>query len=149
MKRRVVRVLNLRIGGVGTLLGLVVLAGVMASGMGCAVTSGTSSSTSNPLCTSLPHQSVTPATAVADHAAAAPGNQQQFTFPLTALPTGCAQAQFMLLPTWVSSDPVNAPISNTPGATFGVATCVGATTVPVTISTTQEGAASVGMLTCK
>jgi len=130
--------------------GLVVLgtAGTLAGGMltGCAVAPGSLVGVD---CAAFPHQTVTPAAAVADHNAAPPGNQAQFTFPLTQLPAGCAQAQFVVSPYWVSSDPISAPIGNAPGATDGVATCVGATTVPVTISTTQEGAVSVGLLTCK
>jgi len=135
-----------------TLPGLLTLTalGVAAGGTlaGCAVAPASiASQTVN--CSAYPHQQVVPATATADHTAAAPGNQQKFTFPLTVLPAGCAQAQYIVLPTWVSSDPVNAPISNANDATNGVATCVGATTPPVTISTTQEGTASVASLTCK
>jgi hypothetical protein len=138
-----------KVGFIAKFVGLSALAvvGVTAAGTltGCAVAP---TSTSTVSCSGYPHQTVVPATAVADHNAAAPGNQQQFAFPLTQLPVGCAQAQYLVLPTWVSSDTVNAPISNTP-PNIGVATCMGSTTTPVTISTTQEGSASVGRLTCK
>jgi hypothetical protein len=94
---------------------------------------------------------VMPATAAADHAATAPGNQQAFNVGFVGSMPGCAIPQVIAAPssyTWVSSDPVNAPISNV-AATAGVATCVGATTVPVTISINSNATVAVATLTCK
>jgi energy-converting hydrogenase Eha subunit A len=97
-------------------------------------------------------QVILPATAVADHTAAAPGNQQAFNVGFVTVPAdGCALPLPVTKPqyfTWVSSDPVNAPISNV-AATAGVATCVGATTVPATISVSSVANVQTAALTCK
>ena len=95
---------------------------------------------------------VLPTPAVADHTAAAPGDQVAFNVGFVGpFPPGCAVPTVVYNPanfTWVSSDPVNAPISNA-AATAGVATCVGATTVPVTISISPAGTTATATLTCK
>jgi hypothetical protein len=95
-------------------------------------------------------QGVLPATATADHTAASPGDQQGFNVGYVAAPQGCAVPAVVISPqafVWVSSDPVNAPISNAKDATAGVATCVGATTA--TISTSPVGSIATATLTCK
>jgi hypothetical protein len=96
---------------------------------------------------------VLPAMATADHMAATPGNQQAFNVGFVGpFPAGCAVPAFVNNPqnfTWVSSDPVNAPISNAKDATAGVDTCVGTTTVPATISTSPAGSIEAATLTCK
>jgi hypothetical protein len=94
-------------------------------------------------------QAVLPATATADHTAASPGDQQGFDVGFLAAPPGCAVPQLVLSPqdfVWVSSDPINAPISNAKDATAGIATCVGATIS--TISTSPAGYPP-AKLTCK
>jgi hypothetical protein len=100
-------------------------------------------------CASTMTYTVIPASATVDHMAAPPGNQQQFVATVaTTFPTGCPAAipAVVAIPAyataWSSSDPVNAPIDNVVGPTTnGVATCKGATTVPVTI-TASSGPAS-------
>jgi hypothetical protein len=134
--------------GLRNLAGLIALAavGVISAGTvaGCAV----STSATNDC---VYHEGVLPAAAVADHTAAAPDNQQAFYVSFVDIPPGCDAPLPLLTPqgfTWTSSDPVNAPISNV-AATAGVATCVGATTVPATISTNSAGYGAVATLTCK
>ncbi len=85
---------------------------------------------------------VTPSTATIDHTSPAPGNQQAFN----AGPNnnGCAAPGVFVITrytdaVWSSSDPTNAPISNTAGATYGVATCLNAVNGPVTITATRTG----------
>jgi hypothetical protein len=118
-------------------------AGGMLTGCGVAPASGAFGN-----CTVK--EGILPATAVASHTAAAPGNQQAFEVSFVSpcgLPLPALTPQGF---TWASSDPVNAPISNV-AATAGVATCVGATTVPVTISVSPNGygAVEVATLTCQ
>jgi hypothetical protein len=88
---------------------------------------------------------------MASHTAAAPGNQQQFDVGYVEITGTCPIPALEGAPsyyTWVSSDPVNAPISNV-AATAGVATCVGATTVPATISVSSQANIQVATLTCQ
>src|SRR5207248_6395551 len=70
---------------------------------------------------------VTPLSAISDHNAASPGNQVQFSTSSTV--TGNCPLIADTLGTWSTSDPGNTSIS---GA--GLATCLGATTTPATIS---------------
>ncbi len=100
---------------------------------------GCGSSVSANYCGPLSTAVITPGPAIADHMVAAPGNQVQFSVASSA-PNGrqdsgsCAFSQICQgAPMWTSSDPVNAPISNAAGS-VGVATCVGTTAVPVTIT---------------
>ncbi len=80
---------------------------------------------------------VSPATATADHSAIAPGNSQQFLASGTNLPSGCAAAAANLRDViWSVSDTTNVNISNIQDSTFGVATCVGATAGPATVTAT-------------
>jgi hypothetical protein len=95
-------------------------------------------------------QGVFPVTATADHMAASPGDQVGFDVGYVATPQGCAVPAVVISPqafVWVSSDPINAPISNAKDATAGVATCVGATTA--TISTNPVNSIATATLTCK
>jgi hypothetical protein len=105
---------------------------------------------------------VSPAVATADHMAAAPGDQQQFSayssFKPSATSTGCAIPQVIakLTPTWTVSDPTNVRISSAQDATNGLATCLGTTKSPVTVSaigTPASGGPSqtlaTATLTCK
>jgi len=97
-------------------------------------------------------QAVLPATATADHMAASPGDQQAFDVGYVAAPQGCGVPATNVIAgpqsyVWVSSDPINAPISNAKDATAGVATCVGATTA--TISTNPVNSIATATLTCK
>jgi hypothetical protein len=83
--------------------------------------------------------SISPSTATIDHTSPAPGNQQAFS----AFPNhnGCAALGVFLArytdAVWSSSDPTDAPISNTAGSTYGVATCLNAVNAPVTITATR------------
>jgi hypothetical protein len=140
--------MDCNVGVLMVVTGLVVLgAAPVAGGMltGCASAPSTFSN-----CTVK--EVISPATAVADHTAAAPGNQQAFNVVFEAFPAeGCALPLPVTTPqgfVWVSSDPVNAPISNA-AATAGVATCVGATVVPATISVSSATNVQVATLTCK
>jgi hypothetical protein len=80
--------------------------------------------------------SISPASAVANHSAAAPGNQQRFT-PGPVLPAGCTPPPLPFgFATWSVSDPVNVSISNAKDQTNGVATCNGATAGAITVTAT-------------
>jgi len=70
---------------------------------------------------------VTPLSAIADHNAPSPGNQVQFSTSSTV--SGNCPLIADTLGTWSTSDPGNTSISGT-----GLATCLGATTTPATIS---------------
>jgi hypothetical protein len=70
---------------------------------------------------------VTPASAIADHNLAAPGNQVQFA-TVSSVSGNCPLIADTL-GTWSTSDPGNTSISGS-----GLATCLGATTTPATIS---------------
>lgn len=74
---------------------------------------------------------ITPSSATADHAAAAPGNQVQFVLSSTA--TGNCPLVPDRVGVWSTSDPVNTTISNQ-APTQGLATCVNATPAAATIS---------------
>jgi hypothetical protein len=106
--------------------------------------------------------SVGPAAATADHLSAAPANQAQFTATAApgATPEGseCAVPAIIvkLTPAWSVSDKINVKISSAQDATNGLATCVGATTGPVTVTATQVTASTgvsqivgTATLTCK
>jgi hypothetical protein len=74
---------------------------------------------------------VTPASAISNHNLAAPANQVQFSTVSTV--TGNCPLQPDIQGTWSTSDPGHTTISNQVGSA-GLATCVGATTTPATIS---------------
>jgi hypothetical protein len=96
------------------LLGEIFLAGCGGSSNPCIVTAN-----------------VMPATATADHAAAAPGNQVQFM--RTSTSKGNCLPQPDPVGTWSTSDPVNTSLSLITVNTVTV-TCVNATPSPATIS---------------
>lgn len=80
---------------------------------------------------------VSPGSATVDHAAAPPGNTQQFAAFAGSVPQGCAVAQSNLTDViWSVSDPVNVSIGSTPGPSFGIATCKAATAGAVTVTGT-------------
>ena len=70
---------------------------------------------------------VTPVSAISDHLAAPPNNQVQFSTSSTV--SGNCPLIADTLGTWSTSDPGNTSINGT-----GLATCLGATTTPATIS---------------
>ncbi|SNT08465.1 hypothetical protein SAMN05421770_10492 [Granulicella rosea] len=83
---------------------------------------------------------INPTTATADHLAAAPGNQQQF---YEAYGGGtCAIPQIAVEGPLTSSDPIHVTVDDT-----GLATCVGATSGAVTLSSARTTATA--QLTCK
>lgn len=94
--------------------------------------------------------------AVADHMATAPGNQVQFyAYPQEELKGDCA-VPAVLGPapaTWTVSDNVNVKISSAKDQTNGLATCVGATAAPATVTATvtQAGftASATATISCK
>src|SRR5262245_58424669 len=80
---------------------------------------------------------VSPGSTTVDHAAAPPGNTQQFSAFVGSGTSGCVFAQSNLTTVvWSVSDPVNASISNVQGLTYGVATCKAARTGPVVVTGT-------------
>ncbi|HTE89603.1 MAG TPA: hypothetical protein VK639_11635 [Terriglobales bacterium] len=97
---------------------------------------------------------VLPASATADHSAAPPGNSQQFV-AVGAVPKGCVPIPAVLIDvTWSVSDTTNVTISNTQGQTFGMATCIGTTGGPVTVTATRPAVnghslSGTSTLTCK
>jgi hypothetical protein len=76
---------------------------------------------------------VSPQTATADHAAAAPGNQVSF-IGFDGLRPGCPPTPGPIRTDlkWSVSDTVNTKIGNTLNVDYGVATCINATPSPVT-----------------
>lgn len=82
---------------------------------------------------------VFPASATISHTAPPPGNTQHFdAFASAATPAlGCFEALGNLQnATWSVSDSTNVSISNVHDATFGNATCTGATTGAATVTAT-------------
>jgi len=106
----------------------------------------------NPACgPGPPVLAVSPATATADHTAAAPGNQQQYTATSrpAAAGAGCATPDVIarLTPTWTVSDTLHISISNASDATNGVATCLGPTIGAATVTATVGSGATATKLT--
>src|SRR5215471_13792799 len=97
--------------------------------------------------------SISPASAIANHSAAPPGNQQRF-IPGPVLPPGCPPPPLPFgFATWSVSDPVNVSISNAKDQTNGVATCMAATAGAITVTATATNgngttASGTAMLTC-
>ncbi len=100
---------------------------------------------------------VSPAVAIASPTAIAPSNSQQFLAFGSEVPSGCVIATSNLANVvWSVSDPSAVSISNAPGQTFGVATCLAPTAAPVTITATLpaglnngQSARGTATLTCK
>lgn len=102
--------------------------------LSCCALAGCGSSTTVCKLTAI---NVFPQNATADHAAAAPGNQQQFAAFAASGTSGCAVALSNLTnATWSVSDPVAASIGNVQGPNYGNATCLAATASPVTVTAT-------------
>jgi len=100
---------------------------------GCAVNASTGQQCTNGLA-----MSISPASATADHAQTAPANQVKFqaTVSPTASP-GCAVPNWVMTaaPTWTNPDPKNISIdSSSDTSANGVATCLGTTNGPVTLT---------------
>jgi hypothetical protein len=74
---------------------------------------------------------ITPTNATADHNAAVPGNEVQFSLSSTVQGNCPLVPDFMGV--WSTSDPVSTAISNQ-APTQGLATCLNATSTPATIS---------------
>ncbi|HEY0307263.1 MAG TPA: hypothetical protein VGB94_03825 [Acidobacteriaceae bacterium] len=93
-----------------------------------------------------------------DHTLIAPGNQEQFlAYEGLTAPAGCAVPALVkyVSPVWTSSDNVNIQLSPSNNGTVPseVATCLGTTPVPVTITgtVTDSGVTTTGTstMTCK
>jgi hypothetical protein len=82
---------------------------------------------------------ILPQNASADHTLAAPGDQAQFSMQSSTAGM-CPETPAQIpdfIGVWSTSDPVNTNISNQP-PTQGLATCLNATTTPVTISNSSR-----------
>lgn len=80
---------------------------------------------------------VFPKTATVDHTAVAPGNTQHFdAFAATATPGCFVTLGNLTTASWSVSDNTNVSISNVHDATFGTATCKGATSGAATVTAT-------------
>jgi hypothetical protein len=107
-----------------------------------------------PNCALATALNILPSVATGDHSAAPPANQTQF-LGFDQLVPGCPPTpSFRTDLKWTVSDPVNVTIGNTPGPSYGVATCVNATAGPVTVTASGpniQGATITGTaaLTCK
>jgi hypothetical protein len=138
------------------LLGLIA-AGVVLLLCGCA---GAGSSAGCPTSFVI---NLSPGEGTADSSSAAPGNQVVFmdagnsaTPGQPASGTECVSNNLVSSVTWKSSDSVNVQLVTSPtplGGMTTTATCVGATTVPVTITASQYSGGLNGTgtatLTCK
>ena len=114
---------------------------------------GCGGSSSMPVC-KLTTISVFPASVVVDHNAPPPGNTQHFdAFNTTSIP-GCVHTLGNLTnATWSVSDTTNIIISNVHDATYGFATCKGATAGAATVTATVPvgdgtNVSSTALLTC-
>lgn len=91
-----------------------------------------SSSGSN--CPAIIAMLVTPASATAEHSAAPPGNQVLFSSTAPSAGKGCSvNDELVSTPEWTSSDPADVQFSSTVN---GLATCLNATSAPVTVTVT-------------
>lgn len=103
---------------------------------------------SQPNCSVAVGLFVAPPTAVANHAAAAPGNKISFVGGDNP-PPGCppTPGPIRLDLKWSVSDSVNTTIGNTANVDYGVATCINTTPAPVTVTATgtnSQGATITG-----
>jgi hypothetical protein len=92
---------------------------------------------------------VNPASATADHAAAAPGNQTQFFVAYKGVPNGCAFSQVVPQADWTVSDTTDVSISSAKDGTNGIATCLHATSGAATVTASYQGKTATAQLTCK
>jgi hypothetical protein len=80
---------------------------------------------------------VFPSSATVSHTAPPPGNTQHFDAFASAVTPGCVVSQGNLTTAvWSVSDTTNISISNVQGATYGTATCNGATSGAATVTAT-------------
>ena len=102
--------------------------------------------------------SINPTAATPTHGQTAPANQQKFSvFSSQTVVSGSCPVSTVIASidaVWTTSDPVNTQIDSTPGiGTNGLATCVGATTVPAILTATVGSGSSTktatASLTCK
>ena len=108
--------------------------------MGCG---GSSGDPSDP-CSPIPGLRITPQTATIDHNAAPPGNSEHF-FAFAVASPGCAVPLVNLTNvSWSVSNKNDVTISNTQGMTFGNATCVSASSAPITVTATLPASANPG-----
>lgn len=104
---------------------------------GCAAVNSSGSTS----CTAGFAFNASPATATANHTAAAPGNQQKFNAIIspTVSPAGCPLPAYEVLvsPTWTNPDPLDISISSAQDETNGTATCNSSTSGAVTLTATE------------
>ena len=105
-----------------------------------------------PACSPSPQMlAIAPHTSTADHAAFPPHNQQQFIATLSPATDGstCATPAHSILlhPTWTVSDPHDVSISSANDSTNGLATCLGSTSGPVTVTADISTASGTTYLT--
>ena len=104
--------------------------------LSCCALAGCGGSNSTTVC-KITAITVFPQNVTADHAAPAPGNEQQFLAFESGGTPGCVfTAANLTSATWSVSDPVAVNISNVQGPNFGKATCMAATATPVTVTAT-------------
>jgi hypothetical protein len=127
---------------------LLVLAGCSVFLAGCGVAS--------PSCTLTDILEVSPSTATANHSAAPPGNQQQFSAVIQPTgPPGCPIPQYVAeaFPVWTNPDPLAISISSAQNQTNGLATCLtatdGAVTLTATVGSGQSTQTKTVSLTCQ
>ena len=94
-----------------------------------------------PQCDSSLQLRVTPATAAADHLAAPPGNQVQFSsVEGMGIVAGCPINALLRIarPVWTNPAPLDISISSAQDATNGTAVCLSSTSGPVTLTATDS-----------
>ncbi len=90
-------------------------------------------------CTLTENLAVSPASATADHSSASPGNQIHFTaFVSPSAPPGCPIPEWVAqaTPVWTNPEPLEISISSAQSVNNGLATCLAATSGPVTLTAT-------------
>jgi hypothetical protein len=102
---------------------------------------------SNPDCSKY-SIAINPASATADHAAAAPGNQAQFFVQYTNVPSGCSFSQVVPQADWSVSDTTDISISSAKDGTNGTATCMQATGSAAKVTASYQGKTATAQLTC-
>jgi hypothetical protein len=95
----------------------------------------------SPQCVPILQLRVTPAAATADHMAAPPGNQVQFSsVEGDGIVAGCPINNVLRLaqPVWTNPAPLDITISSAQDATNGTAVCLSSTSGPVTLTATDS-----------
>ena len=135
-------------------LSLLITAGVLT---GCGVAAPPACVESFTLSAGPQDASSPTAGGIADHNAAAPGNQQQFLAAsgIQVVSGQCAVPQLGVIvhAQWTVSDNIDVQISSAQDQTNGLATCTGATLAPATVTATYTEAgvtkSASSTLTCK